>query len=291
MRYAWIRQQALSDKQVQRMCELLQVSRSGYYQHLAAHRQVARPQRVDLRLRLRELFLAHRRRYGSPRLALELKSLGYSCCRNTVARYMRREGLIALSGRKFRPQTTDSGHGLPVAENLLQQQFKAEHPDQIWLADLTYVPTEEGWLYLAMVMDLYSRRIVGWKAAEHLRAELAMGALEMALRQRRPPKGLVHHSDRGVQYACGAYQSLLQDHGLVPSMSARGNCYDNAPMESCNATLKKECVQGQRFKTREEAKQAIFEYIEGYYNRRRRHSSLGYLSPVAFEQTINCPAS
>lgn len=290
MRYAWIHQQALSDKQVQRMCELLQVCRSGYYQYLAAHRRPAEPQRIDLKLRLRELFLAHQRRYGSPRLALELKSLGFCCCRNTVARYMRREGLFAVSKRKFRPQTTDSGHGLPVAPNLLKQQFRAEHPDQVWLADLTYVPTDEGFVYLAMVMDLYSRRIVGWKAADHLRAELAMAALEMAVRRRRPAKGVVHHSDRGVQYACAAYQSLLKEYGMVPSMSGRGNCYDNAPMESCNGTLKKECVHPQRFRTREEAKQAIFEYIEAYYNPRRRHSSLGYLSPVAFEQTINCPA-
>lgn len=271
------------------MCDLLQVSRSGYYTYVQALEQPAKTARVDLTLHLRELFLVHKRRYGSPRLAVELKASGFSCCRNTVAKLMRREGLYALSRRKYRPQTTQSGHAWPVAENLLQQQFEAEGPNQVWLADLTYVPTDEGWLYLSAVMDLYSRRIIGWKAADHLRAELAMGALGMAAKRRRPGPGLVHHSDRGVQYACGAYQSLLQDLQMTPSMSAKGNCYDNAPMESCIGTIKKECIQSRRFRTREEATQAVFEYIEGYYNTRRRHSSLGYLSPVEFEQTIKCP--
>jgi putative transposase len=242
VRFAYIHQQGARGEQVSRMCDLLQVSRSGYYQYVACKDHSSNSARVDLTLRMRELFLAHHRRYGSPRLAIELKAAGYCCCRNTVARLMRREGLYALSRRRYRPQTTQSGHHWPVARNLLQQQFQAAGANQLWLADLTYVPTEEGWLYLAVVMDLYSRRIVGWKAAEHLRAELAMGALGMAARRRRPPAGLVHHSDRGVQYACGAYQSLLQDLQMTASMSGSGNCYDNAPMESCIGTIKKECI-------------------------------------------------
>jgi putative transposase len=289
VRFAYLHRQGARGQQVKRMCDLLEVSRSGYYAYVRVLEQPAKIRRGDLTLHLRELFVAHKRRYGSPRLSLELKASGFACCRNTVAKLMRREGLYAVSGRKYRPQTTQSGHAWPVADNLLQQQFEAEGPNQVWLADLSYVATDEGWLYLSAVMDLYSRRIVGWKAADHLRADLAMAALAMAAKRRRPGPGLVHHSDRGVQYACGAYQSLLQDLQMTPSMSASGNCYDNAPMESCIGTIKKECVQGTKFRTREEATQAIFEYIEGYYNTRRRHSSLGYLSPVEFEQTINRP--
>ena len=208
---------------------------------------------------------------------------GNRCCVNTVARLMRREGVVAKTRRKFRV-TTDSKHGRPVAENVLDRQFRPEAPNQAWTADITYVATCEGWLYLAAVEDLHSRRIVGWSMGPRIDSRLVVDALEMAVARRLPGEGLVAHSDRGSQYASEHYQSLLTGHGITCSMSRRGNCWDNAPMESFFASLKKELIQGETFATREEARASIFEYIEIFFNSIRRHSSLGYRSPAEYER-------
>jgi transposase InsO family protein len=197
-----------------------------------------------------------------------------------VARLMREMGLSARRGRRRPPRTTDSRHDLPVAPNLLDRRFAAERPDTVWLADVSHLPTGEGWLYLAAIEDLATREIVGWSMADHLRAGLCVDALVMALQRRRPEAGLIHHSDRGVQYAAEPYRQVLERHGIRRSMSRRGNCLDNAPMESFFASLKKEHVHHVRFRTRAEARAAVFEYIEVFYNRQRLHSSLGYRTPA-----------
>ena len=206
---------------------------------------------------------------------------------DTVAKYMRQAGIAARSRRRFRVRTTDSGHDNPVADNVLARQFAAPAPDATWCCDITYVPTGEGWLYLAAVLDLCSRRVVGWAMADHLRAELCLDALSMAVERRRPGPGLLHHSDRGVQYACDAYRALLARHGMTASMSRRGDCHDNAVMESFFGTLKTELVHHERYATREQARRSIFEYVEVFYNRRRRHSAIGYVSPDQFEAAFN----
>ena len=208
-------------------------------------------------------------------------------CENTVAKYMREDGVFVQPRRSYVPQTTDSRHEHPIARNLLDRDFAATAPNRKWVCDLTYIPTEEGWLYLSAVIDLFSRRVVGWSMTDHLRAEGVADALAMALRRRKPMKELLHHSDRGVQYACEDYRSLLADHEITASMSRTGNCYDNAVAESFFGTLKCELVHRLRYRTRGEARSSVFEWIECWYNRQRRHSSLGYVSPEAFEAQIN----
>ena len=200
---------------------------------------------------------------------------------------MRLHGLRSKMQRRFVVRTTDSRHGHPIANNRLNRQFQQTTANRAWVADITYIPTGEGWLYLAAVLDLYSRRVVGWATADHLRAELPMQALERALLERRPPLELMHHSDRGVQYACDDYQQLLARHGVVASMSRRGNCYDNAVMESFFGTLKTELTHHEEFLTRDEAQQSLFEYLEVFHNRKRRHSALGYRSPAEYEACPN----
>jgi putative transposase len=212
-----------------------------------------------------------------------------ACCENTVAELMRRGGLRGCAPRRFVPRTTDSAHGHAVAENALDRRFDPGEPDRVWVADITYVPTGEGWLYLAAVLDLGSRQVVGWAAADHLRSELAQRALGNALESRRPGEGLLHHSDRGVQYTCDAYRGLLAAHGIEASMSRKGDCWDNAAMESFFSTLKRELVHRESYATREEACRSLFEYIEVFYNRRRLHSALGYLSPVQYEERRKLP--
>ena len=232
---------------------------------------------------IREVHQASKETYGSPRIHRELKAQGKACSENRVARLMREHNIRAKTRRKYKVTTKrDESH--PVAANLLKRQFQAERPNQIWLADITYIDTYEGWLYLAAVMDLFSRRVVGWAMAERITSELTCQALRMALRQRQPGTGLIHHSDRGAQYTADAFQTLLRGHGIEPSMSGRGNCYDNAPMESFFGRLKTELVHHCLYRTRQEARTSIFGHIEGFYNRWRRHSALGYVSPVAFEQ-------
>ena len=265
------------------MCRVLEVSRSGYYAWRGRPESERACRNRLLVSQIRVVHARRKNRYGSPRMTDELRESGVRCHRHQVARLMRENGIRAKAARKFRV-TTDSQHRHPVAPNLLDRQFTVSRPDTVWVSDITYLWTAEGWLYLAVVMDLYARRIVGWAMSHRITQELTLAALRQALEHRRPPVGLVHHSDQGKQYAAGAYQALLRNHGIVCSMSRKGNCWDNAPMESFFGTLKQELVYPDRFVTREEAKAKVFEYIEVFYNRQRRHSSLGSKSPVEFER-------
>jgi len=269
---------------VRLMCRVLGASPSGFYDWL---RRPESPRAGEDRALVEKIQAVHgdsRRTYGSPRVHASLKAAGYRIGRNRVARLMRENGIRAKTKRKFRV-TTDSRHDHPVAPNLLDRQFTVEAPNMAWLADISYVWTREGWLYLAVVLDLFSRQVVGWAMDERMPQELTLAALDMALKRRRPLPGLMHHSDRGSQYAAGAYQKRLVEHGIVCSMSRKGNCWDNAPMESFFHTLKTELVHHRDYLTRDEARRDIFEYIEVFYNRQRRHSTLGYLSPAQFEVT------
>jgi putative transposase len=272
---------------VRAMCKVLSVTPGGYYQWRDRPPSVAAKQREKIVQQIRQSHEQSRGLYGSPRVHADLKAAGVSVCENTVARYMREMGIVSKIKRRFRIVTTDCRHDCPIAANLLDRQFAAELPDRKWCCDITYVATGEGPLYLAAVIDCCTRRIIGWAMANHLRAELCLDALEMAIERRRPPAGLLHHSDRGVQYACEAYRSFLQRHGLVASMSRTGNCYDNALMESFFGTFKTELIYQEDYPTREAARRSIFEYIEAFYNRQRRHSAIGYQSPEAFEASLN----
>lgn len=276
---------------VRRLCRVLDVSSSGYYKWRQRRAHPERSQReMANRALLQEMRLIHqevRQTYGSPRMHAELVSRGYSCSLNRVARLMRVDGIRAKSKRRWRAQTTDSRHGLPVAPNVLRQDFTATATNTKWVADITYVPTRKGWLYLAVILDLYSRRVVGWAMQTSAATNLVASALKMALQTRRPlPRSrLLHHSDRGSQYASYQYQDMLVTHGIQASMSRTGNVYDNAVMESFFSTIKSELIHHTAYATQQEAKRDIFRYIEGFYNRRRRHSALGYLSPDQFEMT------
>lgn len=265
------------------LCRVLQVSRSGYY---AWHKRPA-PTRTRqdqvLGLEVAAIHARSRGRYGSPRVHAELRERGQPIARKRVARLMRAAGLRARERRRFRC-TTDSGHAMAIRGNLLAQCFAVAQPNTTWVTDITYLWTLEGWLYLAVILDLFSRRVIGWALSERLERGLALAALAMALKQRQPSSGLLHHSDRGSQYASHEYQQLLAQHGILSSMSRRGNCWDNAVAESFFATLKLELVYQTRWRTRAEARAAVFEYIELFYNRQRRHSALGYLCPSEFEQ-------
>jgi transposase InsO family protein len=286
MKFAWIEQHS-GEFPIAAMCHALQVSRSGYF---ASRRRPPSKRAVrnqQLAAKISTIHLQSRRTYGSPRVHRELIAQGVAICENSVARLMREHNIRVKTKPRFIPQTTDSSHGYCVAGNLLQRDFLAGAPNKKWAADVTYIRTQEGWLYLAAVIDLFSRKVVGWSMSEHLHAQLVCDALRMALCHRRPQAGVLHHSDRGVQYACDDYQQLLLAHQLLCSMSGAGNCYDNAAMESFWATLKTELVYRNSYATREEARVSIFEYIEVFYNRVRRHSSIGYVSPEAFEAALN----
>jgi transposase InsO family protein len=266
------------------MARVLKVSRSGFYRW--RDRQQRPSPRQERRRRLddavKEAFESQKGRSGSPRLVLDLADAGHPYDRKTVASSLRRQGLRAKAAKKFKA-TTNSKHHLPVAPNLLDQDFTATAPNQKYVGDITYLWTDEGWLYLATVIDLYSRLVVGWAMSERMTAQLVCDALTMALWRRGMPTGVIVHSDRGSQYCSGTYQALLDEHGLMCSMSGKGNCYDNACAESFFHSLKVEAIHGERFVTREEMRQTVFEYIEVDYNRTRRHSANGYISPVAFE--------
>jgi transposase InsO family protein len=272
---------------VRLLCETLGASRAGYYAWRQRPRSTRQQRRDALLVEVRAVHAEAKGRYGSPRVHAELAARGHDCCVNTVARLMRDNGIAAKTAKKFRRATTDSDHGLPVADNLLGRQFDPAAPNESWVADITYIPTREGWLYLAAVEDLYSRRVVGWALAEHMESRLAVDALELAVQRRLPGAGLVAHSDRGSQYASEHYQLLLARHGITCSMSRRADCWDNAPMESFFATLKKELVHGADFATRAAARAAVVEYVEVFYNNKRRHSSLGYVAPAEYEQSEN----
>lgn len=282
MRYAFIdkhRGQWLLDF----VCEAMAVSPSGYYRWRKKPDSSARYCRQPgIRSAIHTAYTESRQTYGSPRIHAAIQSQGMQCCVNTVAKIMREEGLCARPKRR-KVRTTDSSHSLPVAQNLLAQDFERSAPNQAWVSDITFIPTGEGWLYLATTLDLYSRRIVGWSMSERMTSQLVIDALTMAIDQRRPPSGLVHHSDRGSQYASGAFQSMLTAHGMICSMSRKGEVYDNAVIESFYATLKRELVNRDRYASRDESRQAIFEWIEVFYNRQRLHSSLGYQSPADYE--------
>jgi transposase InsO family protein len=275
---------------------MLEVTRSGYYAWCQRQQQpsAAATRREELLELIRAEQELGRGVYGSPRIHAGLIERGVQVCVNTVAKLMKQAGIRAQGRRRFRPMTTDSQHAYTPSPNLLERQFTAAVPNQKWLCDITYVPTQQGTLYLASVLDVCSRRIVGWSMSTSLQAQLCLDALKMALARRRPGETplppLLHHSDRGVQYACDEYQKLLENHGILCSMSRVGNCYDNAMMESFHGTLKNELVYLQpdsRFDSIAQARSMLFEYIEVFYNRKRRHSAIGYKSPEQFEASLN----
>jgi len=268
------------------MCRVLRLSWSSYYAWRKRPLSARKMANEKLKEQIKEIYQQSRQTYGGPRIHAELSGNGVKCGHNRVARLMRQAQLWAKRKGKFNVTTTDSNHDYPIAPNLLRQDFQASQPNEKWVSDITYISTTEGWLYLAAVMDLYSRRIVGWTMGDTLERRLALAALQMAIDTRQPPPGLLHHSDRGSQYASQDYQALLTKHQMQVSMSRTGNCYDNAPIESSFATLKTELVHHRHYATRTEAKTDIFEFIEVFYNRSRRHSYLGYQSPVAFEQWL-----
>ena len=270
---------------VRLMCRALKVSHAGYYAWARRPESPRARSNEALAVRIRACHAQSRKTYGSPRITHALRLEGQSCSENRVARLMRHHGIRAKTVKKWKA-TTNSSHKLPVAANTLDRQFAVTAPDRVWAGDISYVWTDEGWLYLAVVLDLYSRAVIGWAMGSRLTAELATDALTMALWRRKPKAGLLYHSDRGVQYASHDYQDLLTDHGIDCSMSRKGNCWDNACVESFFGTLKKELVHHRRYLTRQEATQEIFEYIEVFYNRQRRHSTLGFRSPAEFEVTM-----
>ena len=265
------------------MCDALSVSPSGFYAWRSRPESPRKIANRELLVDIRRVHARHRERYGAPRIHAELRAEGHAVSRKRVARLMHRHGIRARAPRRYRVCTTDSKHSLPVAENLLDQNFVADRPDQVWLADITYVPTAEGWLYLAVILDLFTRKVVVWAMRDHMRAELTIAALIMAIQRQRPGAGLIHHSDRGSQYAAGDYRDILQAAASVQSMSRKGNCWDNAPMESFFGTLKTELVHRGEYPDRDAARRDLFAYIEGYYNRQRRHSAIGYITPEQAE--------
>jgi putative transposase len=267
---------------VRRMCQVLRVSPSGYYDWRKRPPSERQQANKKLLVAIRREHAASRQTYGSPRIHAALKQQGFEVGRNRIARLMQAYGIVGKAPKSKRPVTTQKAEGALAAPNLLGQDFTASRPNEKWLADITYVDTVEGWLYLALVMDLFARPIVGWSMAEHMQAVLVEDALKMAVGRRLPAPGLLHHSDQGGQYTSGLVRSLLAAQQIEVSMSDAGNCYDNAPMESFIGTLKTECVTYQ-FATRAEARRVIFEYIEVWYNRQRLHSSLGYVPPAEFE--------
>ena len=273
------------------LCAAFDVKRSGYHAWVKA--EASPRERTDAALlpKIRAVFARHKGRYGSPRIQDELADQGARHGGKRIARLMKAAGLRGLCSRRFVPRTTQSGHDHPIAPNLLGERPAPTGPNQSWVTDLTYVRTAQGWLYVAVMLDLWSRRVVGWATAPTLHASLATRALQMALKHRSPSRGLLHHSDRGVQYASGEYRGLLRAGGVEPSMSRQGNPYDNAVMESFNATYKRECVglaeERGGYATRAEATADFFDYVEKYYNRERRHSALGCQTPVDFENQLN----
>jgi putative transposase len=282
MKYEFIRSRR-SASGVKKMCQVLKVSRSGFYDW--RNRSLSSRRQADQAIlpKIVKVFKDGRRTYGSPRITRQLKAEGECCGKNRIARLMRLNGIKAKTKKKFKV-TTDSGHNKEVAANLVNQCFKADYPDQLWCSDITYIWTKEGWLYLAVILDVYSRRIVGWSMSKRVTEDLVITALKQALSYRTPSPNTIFHSDQGRQYASGRLRKLLENQKIQASMSGKGNCYDNAISESFFHTLKTELTYFENYHTREEAKSSIFEYIEVFYNRQRRHSAIGYKTPVDFEK-------
>ena len=281
MRYRFVRDHR-SQFQVGMMCRVLEVSRSGYYAWLNRPESTRESENRALTEKIKSIHIKSRKTYGSPRIHRKLLAEGFQCSRGRVARLMREHDIRGRSKRRF-VVTTDSKHDFPVAANLLERRFDAAEPNRVWVSDITYIPTSEGWLYLATTLDLYSRKIVGWSMDSSMSRQLVLNALDMAVTARKPAKGLIHHSDRGSQYASGDCRKALDQYGMLCSMSRKGDCWDNAVMESFYRSLKTELVYQRTYSTREQARREIFEYIEVFYNRRRIHSYLGYLSPADYE--------
>ena len=267
------------------MCEVFGVSRSGYHDWLKRLPSPRSQENTRLRTAIMRIYQGSRRTYGSPRIHAELVKEGFKCSKTRVERLMKELGISAKTKRKFKV-TTDSRHNHPISPNLVNRDFSPSGPDRLWLSDITYIPTEEGWLYLATVMDAYSRKIVGWCLDDRMTQNLVLKALDMAVERRKPSPGLIHHSDRGSQYAAKAYQRRLWRYRMKGSMSRKGDCWDNSPMESFFHTLKTEHVYFETFRTREQGKSSVFEYIEVFYNRQRSHSALGFVSPECYEQKM-----
>jgi putative transposase len=276
-----------ADYSIRFLCQVLEVARSGYHRWSRGRsrpRAVADQQLVE---QIKAIHQTTRGNYGSPRITQELRQSGQKCNHKRVERLMRQEGLKGSRARKRKVQTTDSQHEQPIAPNLLLDRPAPGRIDEVWVADITYVPTAQGWLFLAAVMDLYSRQILGWSLWESLQAAGALQALSRALAKRNYPRGVIHHSDRGLQYACWEYRQQLRRHGFLASMSRRANCYDNAAMEAFWSTLKREALEQSATWSKDQVRRVLFEYIESIYNRSRLHSSLGYQSPVDFEDQRN----
>lgn len=282
MKYMFIENHSRAFR-VKKMCRCLGVSRSGYYAY--KRRPVSKRQRANERLlvEIRTIYRKNRGVYGSPRIARQLRDGKFKCGKNRVARLMRINGIFAKTKRRFKV-TTNSRHKYPVSENLINRQFKAAVPNRLWVSDITYIWTDEGWLYLSVILDLYSRMIVGWAFEDRQNTGLVKKAFLRAIVRRKPTRGLILHSDRGVQYASDDFRKALKQYGVIPSMSKKGDCYDNAVAESFFHTLKTELVYHEKYKSKAQAKSSIFEYIEVFYNRRRKHSAIEYLCPVDYER-------
>lgn len=278
-----------NDHAIRLLCQLLEVSPSGYYdwrQRRAqpSHREM---ENQDLRQQIKSIHTRSRQTYGAPRVQADLRKAGRQHGRNRIARLMKEEGLCGRQKGRYRLKTTDSNHDQPIAPNRLAEAPWPVQPNQVWVGDITYIRTAEGWLFLAAILDLYSRKIVGWSLSPRIDTELILAALQMALARHPAPPGLLFHSDRGVQYASSAYRAALAQAGLLPSMSRKGNCYDNAAMESFWSTLKLELIYRRDLSSARQARSEIFDYVEIFYNRQRAHSALGYLSPIDFESLNN----
>lgn len=270
---------------MEKMCKVLKVSRSGYYKWRTAEQPVRLERKEKLIQRIRWYHQDSGGTYGSPRIHRELQREGWKVSERTVGLFMREQGIRSCMARKYRVTTTDSNHDLPIAPNELQQDFSATRPNEKWVADITYIPCRQGKLYLASILDLYTKQIVGWKLSDRMTTDLVLGALQQAYKAKKPGKDLIHHSDRGSQYASKDYRKQLQTYRMKASMSRRGNCYDNACIEAFHSILKRELIYSHpKFKTKEEAYQKLYWYLELFYNRKRSNSTLGYMSPVRFEQ-------
>ncbi|MFZ0370373.1 MAG: IS3 family transposase [Halobacillus sp.] len=269
---------------VEKMCRILGVSRSGYYKRKKNGKSKRAIDQERLLEKITEIYYESRGLYGSPRISAELKRRGESCDKKRIARIMQESGIRAKTVKRYR-RTTNSNHNEKVADNRLNQSFIVHRPNKVWVSDITYIRTKEGWLYLAAILDLYSRRVIGWRLDKDLGSDLVLRALQRALEERKIEEGIIFHSDRGVQYASGDMRKMLTENKIIQSMSRKGNCYDNAVVESFFHTLKTEHINFEKYETREQAKLSIFNYIELFYNRKRLHSTLGYRSPVEFEKT------